>query len=199
MSEEQGRYKNPSLLLPGLGLLALAAVACIWFVPAQEEEEEPEGERVLYWHCPNCGLEMTCPPREGAKVTPCPHCARQGVNFEVQDHPQGKGGPPPGLDGRLLPKVMLSVLVFLVAALLAFGRLRPSSRAPREVLVSSVACPAYGHRMSYREAQANTSGTCTVCEETFVYPPVKTRAAVCKEQQEVSRWMEAMRKRGKPS
>jgi hypothetical protein len=129
-------FKNLSFTILGLGLLVL--VPLVWFLPRTEErEEEQEDNKVLYWHCPNCELEMTCPPGEETKVTPCPHCNREGVNFEIREQLNTKGVVHADFKGEPLFKVMLTVLAVLAASLLLLGRRGSPQQSSREARVCS--------------------------------------------------------------
>ena len=84
------------------GVAGLLRLGGGWYLlsSADGDPEANQEPPVRYWHCPNCGLEMTCPPGQEDAETLCPHCIHDKVAFQVVTRAQGRGavlpdGPQP--------------------------------------------------------------------------------------------------------
>jgi hypothetical protein len=116
-------------LVGGVALVLVLAGCWYLYSPAGGEPGEDEEPEVHLWHCPNCGLEMTCPPGQEDRVTMCPRCSHEKVALEVVTRRPGRGGLPLGVNGHLLA-VGGGIVAVLGLGVWLGSRVRHGSRAP---------------------------------------------------------------------
>jgi transcription elongation factor Elf1 len=151
-----------------LGFVGLAIATTL--TRSRRDEPPPltsEAQRYLY--CPECGLEMTCPPEYAGRVTFCPHC---GISkkMEVNSFSHGAGEAPRSPPNRALLAVAFGVPVALAAAVYATGRLRAAREHTPEGDGRRLACPGCGHKMTAKVFSPGSTAVCPACAEQFVVP-----------------------------
>jgi hypothetical protein len=124
------------MLVGGVALVLLLAGGWYLYPPGGGDAGEDEEPAVHLWHCPNCGLEMTCPPGQEDKVTMCPRCVHEKVAFEVVTRRPGRGVLPVGVNGYLLAAGAGLVAVLALAVWLG-GRVRQGRAVRRETEAST--------------------------------------------------------------
>jgi hypothetical protein len=131
------------ILIECYALLLLLAGGWYLYSPTvgnSGEGEEPAGR---FWHCPNCGLELPCPPKQEDKVTLCPHCIREKIAFEVVTHRSDRWGLPVGVNGYLLVAGASLLAVLAITAWLG-DRVRQGSKARQDARRSDAPGTAIG-------------------------------------------------------
>jgi hypothetical protein len=127
----------------------------------------PPGEKAqMYLYCPECGLEMTCPPGDEDKATFCPHC---GVTRRMEVHSYSFSGGGPGFRAsRLVLAVGFGVPIALSVAVYLLGRRQASRGQAAVVKHGKIACPFCGHKLSAAPFGSGSTAVCPVCTERFV-------------------------------
>lgn len=166
--------ENPSnlrpLLLSALSVVALALFGWYLFAPSFEPEPGDEDEGgTKYWYCPQCGLEMTCPPEKVNEVTPCPKCVHDGVKFEVHNYSRANGEGP-AKDTDPVVKFLFFLPATLVVLLFISTQMRSVRFAPSRGKNFIFSCPACEHPVRYQQPEVGTNGICPDCGEQFIYP-----------------------------
>ena len=185
------------LVIAGVALVLVLVVAGGWYLlsPADEDADEGDADEVHYWHCPNCGLEMTCPPGREDEVTLCPHCANEKVAFEVITHPKGLAGALPRGPAAALVVLALSMAVLLAVTAVVLGRRGRSTETRNEAPTHWCHCPGCSQRLRYAQSQAGRKAHCRVCNEEFVFPAPTHQTAVPGLQEDVAAWQEKFLRR----
>jgi predicted RNA-binding Zn-ribbon protein involved in translation (DUF1610 family) len=195
MPERRRGFPLRRLVTLSVGLLAV--MGAVWyFYPSSAEEDESVVEKVrdLVWSCPNCGLEMTCPPEDAAKKMLCPRCIAQRILMIARDRHESKFGSLLQPGSPVSPLILLGITLLLALTLLAL-RQRPAPQPVKRVVrLSSYPCPACGHRMNYSSSEVGRKATCPACAEQVVYPAMKEAVSLSEEQQDVARWMTRARR-----
>jgi hypothetical protein len=133
------------ILIGCLALLLLLAGG--WYLASRSSGEELA---VPYWHCPNCGLEMTCSPGQEDRVTLCPRCIHEKVAFEVVTRRPGHGGLPGGVNGYVLA-AGAGVMALLALAVWVGSRAPGGSRQGRAARQETEASKAPGTPSGWQE------------------------------------------------
>ena len=182
------------LLIAGVALVL--ALAGGWYLLSPAGEDEDDGaDAVHYWRCPNCGLEMPCPPEREDEVTLCPHCVQEKVAFEVITHPKGVAGALPRGPGAVLVVMAGSVTALLAVAVFVLGRGRQGNEARNEDPSHWCRCPGCSQQLRYAQSQAGRKAQCRVCGEEFVLPAPGPQTAVPGLQEDVAAWKEKFLRR----
>ena len=185
------------LVIAGVALILVVVVAGGWYLlsPADEDAGADGEDEVHYWHCPNCGLEMTCPPGKEDEVMLCPHCAPEKVPFEVITHPKGLAGALPRGPGAVLVVLALSVTALLAAAVFVLGRVGQGKEARSQGPTHWCRCPGCSQRLGYAQSQVGRKAQCRVCNEEFVLPAPGPQTAPPGVQEDAAAWQEKFLRR----
>ena len=188
MSKRLALAGGALILVVAGGLLAAGG----WYLlsPADEDPGAAGEDTVYYWHCPNCGLEMTCPPGREQEVTLCPHCARENVAFEVITHPTGLAGGLPRGPGTTLAVLAMSVAALLAVAVFVLGRWGQGKEARDGDPAHSCHCPGCSQRLRYAQSQAGRKARCRACNEEFVFPAPGPQTAAPGLPEDVAAWQQ---------
>jgi uncharacterized paraquat-inducible protein A len=120
----------------------------------------------MYLYCPECGLEMTCPPGAEDKAAFCPHC---GMTRRMEVHSYSVNGGGPGFRAnRLVLAVAIGVPIALGVAIYLLGRRQASRGQATVVKHGKIACPFCGHKLSAAPFGPGSTAVCPVCTERFV-------------------------------
>jgi hypothetical protein len=155
------------LYLLCLGFVALTIATLMTRRPAPKPAAA--GTEVQhYLYCPECELEMTCPPEYVKQGMVCPHCGA-GRKMKVTTHSLSGGQGPLAASRWMIPLVFgVPVAVAVVVFVLERGSKRPRVAAgPPQ---SHVDCPRCGHRMSTAMFGPGSLAICPECAEHFRVP-----------------------------
>jgi transcription elongation factor Elf1 len=155
------------LAVLGSGLAALLALA-VFSLPHAAQTPPPASESQRYLYCPQCRLEMTCPPDQEPGVAFCPHCGKDRI-MEVNTFSRRNGESPPlSPTGKVLLAVAIGLPVALAVAVYLSGR----QRTPEGAAIV-FACPACGHKLRSQVLAPGSTAVCPACSEHF---PVRAAA-----------------------
>lgn len=134
-----------------------------------------DGESVRYLYCPECGLEMTCPPGDEDKATFCPHCGKSR-QMEVHSFSLNGGGGPGFRANRTLLAVAFGVPIALAVLVYLLRRLQARREREVEADTRQIACPACGHELSTAIFGPGSTAVCPECAERFVVRGIGERS-----------------------
>ncbi len=170
-------------MLVCLGLFGLG-MAAAWS-RSRRAEPPPGGVPQRYLYCPECGLEMTCPPEFEGRKTFCPHCLTR--RMEVNAFSRNGDGPRPPVN-RALVALAVAVPLALAAAVYAAGRLRARQEQGPGAEARRFACPECGHRMASNVFGPGSTAVCPACAAQFVVPGAKARKESTANGADVQEW-----------
>lgn len=160
------------LYLLGLGFVALAIATAITRRPATKSNEIASAPQ-HYLYCPECELEMTCPPEFVQQGMSCPHCgAGRRMKVTTVSHSDGSGLH--AVPNRwMLPLVFgVPVVVAVAVFLLERSSKRPAAaKQQMQVQVQAyLTCPRCGQRISSASYGPGATAVCPECAEHFKVP-----------------------------
>jgi hypothetical protein len=160
--------------------------------PAPAPAQAPSDQRE-YLYCPECSLEMPCPPgRENADVL-CPRCGGKKI---VMEHSAARHSAP---GWKAVGKDWLATALIVLGVVLAalWGVLR-LWRGPAPVSVTEVffevPCPTCRRSVRFLQRQAGQKGGCTFCGASCVFPDPTSDAKGFFKKPSVKQWAKDMRR-----
>jgi hypothetical protein len=159
--------KRLLLLGFGVGLIALTAATA----RPRRQAEAPDRPLQAQWYlyCPECGLEMTCPPGDEERATFCPRCSMKR-RMELNRFSRGSDGGPRPQANRAMIVAAFGVPVVLALIVYAVGWVRAKREQTPEGESRRAACPGCGHKMTTAVFAPGSTAACPVCREQFVVP-----------------------------
>ncbi len=174
MTDPQSPHQPPKrsrslthLYLLCLGFVALAVATAVTRRPPPTTTAGAEAQHYLY--CPECGLEMTCPPEYVKEGMACPHCGA-GKRMRVNAHSQSDGLVPGLASSRWVVPLVFGVPVVLAVVVFALERVSNRPRSSAQPPPSEVSCPRCNHRMASGIFGPGSTVICPECAERFKVP-----------------------------
>jgi hypothetical protein len=179
------------LLVLAVGVLAVLAAAWQFWAAVAPEPARAGPEPPLTWYCPNCRLEMTCPPGHETKETLCPRCAGEKQYLEVRR--RGREESRAGSPVVLIAAVSLPAILALTLLVLGLGRKRRARTDP-DGPSPYVRCPYCHHKVYLRHSGPAAKVFCSACRRKFL-PARGADDALASWQEGLARWDGQMRKK----
>jgi hypothetical protein len=172
------------------GVAGLLRLGGGWYLlsSADGDPEANQEPPVRYWHCPKCGLEMTCPPGQEDAETLCLHCIHDKVAFQVVTRAQGQGAVLPVGHSRWVLGVGAGLAILLAAAVMALSRAQKTARVPKEERLHHCRCPGCSRKVRYPQSQAGCRMTCPDCNVAFALPAGNGQTLAPGQQEEIAQW-----------
>jgi uncharacterized paraquat-inducible protein A len=178
---------NKGLVLVCLGFVVMG-LATAWSRSRRAELSPPAGQQQRYLYCPECGLEMTCPPEFEDRVMSCPHCVKR--RMEVNSFSRANGDAPRAHANGAVLAIAVGMPVALAAAVCAASRLRSKPEQTPEGDARRLTCPGCRHKMNSKVFGPGSTAVCPACAHQFVVPGTEGRKEPSGDSAGVREWGE---------